>query len=1174
MSISSVDTSKMSPLELATHRQQLAADPFENIYVSANAGSGKTRVLVSRVARLLLSDKTLQPSKILCLTYTKAAAAEMQSRLFALLGEWSIADDETLTQALNSLDGKQVKRSKEALRDARNLFAKALETPEGLKVQTLHAFCERLLRRFPIEAGIAPGYEALDDADRSKLLSKIKDQIFERALEKPSSDLAKSITLLARDKSDDFISNAMIWAANNMRGVQNWAKVGLGPLAETLALNVDDTASGIQSEIMANIPRAAMKAAADELSRSGSSNQKIAQKIYGVLEAPDEPNNFDAYLDIFFTQSRNPRATIAYSKIAEELLGKKDNYGSESERIFAGYDRYLGAKILEQTRAIFAITTEAAKRYGQLKKQMRRLDFNDQTELARDLLTRQEARQWVLYKLDQGVDHILIDEAQDTAPRQWDIIDAVSAEFAHDRDANRTKFAVGDEKQSIYSFQGAKPELFLDRLQKQVAANSDTKNISLTMSFRSAENILTAVDAVFVDAGAVNHIFDRPPAGDLPRHQANRSDSGRVELWPIAPAPEKGEAERAWDFTKAVDAPSALSAREQLAKTIARTVSVWLETGETITERSGATRPMRAGDIMILVKKRSSLFDAVIRNLKLMGVAVAGADRLTLTDNIGVQDLISLGKFIALPSDDLSLAEVLKSPIFGLADDHLLQIAYDRKDSLWESLCEKAAQNPTLLEARSVLREIMGFAPELAPYEFYARVLSTLMPARGHGPRESILRRIYSRLGVEAADPIDVFLSRALAHQRSGPPALDRFLRDMADDDNQVKREADNAANEVRVMTVHGAKGLEAPVIILPDTTDAPKGKARPFEMQSLDETEQSGYVLRAKSGQAPAALAHLNALQEQSGRQESLRLLYVAMTRAESRLIICGHQFRSKAYEEDSWYDWVKRGFEHIPHGEIKREPQDFGEALCFGARAQSGQHDAAQQRETALPDWISQKAKQEPSATRRVTPSHLLAGPDASGAPAIRSPLDILTPSMAGAGLGRFGRGNLIHKLLEILPDAEPQRRNSIAESYLSAQSFMTPELEVEITEEVFAVLEHPDFAALFSEGSRAEVSLAGSAKGLPEGVFINAQIDRLSVTETEVWIVDYKSNRPPPQTQDAVADIYIAQLAAYRALARDIYPDKAVRCALLWTDEPRLMVINDTRLDDFDLRKALTR
>ena len=209
-----------------------------------------------------------------------------------------------------------------------------------------------------------------------------------------------------------------------------------------------------------------------------------------------------------------------------------------------------------------------------------------------------------------------------------------------------------------------------------------------------------------------------------------------------------------------------------------------------------------------------------------------------------------------------------------------------------------------------------------------------------------------------------------------------------------------------------------------------------------------------------------------------------------------------------------------------------------------------------------------------RRVTPSYLLAGSASSGAPAIRSPLDILTPSAAGAGLGRFGRGNLIHKLLEILPDAEPQRRKSITESYLSAQSFMTPELEAEITEEVFAVLDSPEFAALFSEGSRAEVSLAGSAKGLPEGVFINAQIDRLSVTETEVWIVDYKSNRPPPQTQDAVADIYIAQLAAYRALARDIYPDKTVRCALLWTDEPRLMVIDDKRLDDFDLRKALSQ
>lgn len=1168
-------TPQMTPLQVATDHQQQAADPARNVYVAANAGSGKTRVLVSRVARLLLADKDLEPGKILCLTYTKAAAAEMQSRLFDMLGKWSIADDKTLSEKLDALDGERKKRSSEKLREARGLFAKALETPEGLKVQTIHAFCERLLRRFPIEAGIAPGYEALDDQERASLLTRIKADIFDRALAAPDGELGAAITFLARDKADSFLDAILIWATHNERAALNWAETGLAPMADYLGIEPDITAERVKRDTLAGIPIEAMRGAAHELASSGVANQKIAAKIYAVLENINAATAFDAYLDIFLTQARSPRSKVANSGIATDLLGtNKDGYGVEARRIFSAYERYLSALVFEQSRAIFHIATLAAKFYKRAKTRLRRMDFNDQIAMARDLLQNTQAREWVLYKLDQGVDHILIDEAQDTAPEQWDIVDAVSAEFIHSPDKPRTKFAVGDEKQSIYSFQGAKPELFLDRIQGEIARLEQTKNVSLTMSFRSSQNVLRAVDAVFSDAGAVREIFDRPPAGDAARHQAHREDLGRVELWPVAPAPEKSEDEQAWDFTAETMAPvdglSRLSARERLARTIAQTIKTWLDTGEAVTDRkTGEPRPIRPGDIMILVKKRSDFFNAVIRNLKLAGVAVAGADRLTLTDNIGVQDLISLGRFIALPSDDLSLAEVLKSPLFGLSDDHLFTLAYKREATLWESLLK--AQAPVFLEAKNLLRTIMGFAPGLAPYEFYARVLATLMPEQSgvDRPRESVLRRIYSRLGLEAADPIALFLSRALAHQRSGPPALDRFLRDMIDDDNLVKREAESAANEVRVMTVHGAKGLEAPVVILPDTTDGPISAARGL---TLDKIDAGGFVLRPAAKYAPQSLSPLIARDEDAQKQESLRLLYVAMTRAESRLIICGYQFRGKDCVPESWYDWAQRGFNHLPEDQIKKDPHDFGTALCFGPSLITARDGGERQEHKSLPEWTSKPADKERSTTRRVTPSHLLAGPDNTLAPAMRSPLDVLKPALDGAGLGRFGRGNLIHKLLEILPEAARDRRANIADSFLTAQPNMTPHLREEIISEVFAVLDHPDFAPLFAPGSRAEVSLAGSAPGLPEGVFINAQIDRLSVTKDAVWIVDYKSNRPPPKRQDDVSPLYIAQLAAYRALARDIYKDRAVHCALLWTDEPRLMVIDDDRLDSFDLNRAL--
>ncbi len=1185
-----------SPLAEASARQRAAADPRRSVFVSANAGSGKTRVLVSRVSRLLLSG--VAPAKILCLTFTKAAAAEMQARLFEALGEWSVMGDEALQKDLSNLDGDNRLRSPEALASARRLFAQALETPEGLKIYTIHAFCERILRRFPVEAGIAPGYDSADDRDKKDMLAAIKMKLARRALASPQGELAAAINILSAESDDSVIDGLYDWAAGQNYEVMEWQETGLSPLANILGIEAGLTPEQAKIQAWEGAPKNDIRVAAEELRwHKNVTNQAAGQAIQDALCAGDALKSYEIYAPVFFTQKDVPRSRVSSARIADDLFGSKDNYGTEALRMFAALERVKAAQLLQKTGAIFTLSGEVARQYRKAKRARRLMDFNDQIRLTRALLTNSAARDWVRYKLDNGVDHVLVDEAQDNSAVQWDIIDAISEEFSAEQTSARTRFAVGDEKQSIYSFQGAKPELFLDRIQAETLLLSDTQFIPLSMSFRSAPQILRFVDAVFNDCEAGEQMFSAAPVGDLPSHIAHRADIGRAELWPLTLAPQKGEGESAWSFDQIiapatdpitklggapVDSLSQSSSREQLAVSIARKIKLWLDEGESVFDRElNGPRPMRAGDIMILVRKRSAFFDAVIRNLKLAGVAVAGADKLKLTESIGVQDLISLGRFIALPSDDLSLAEVLKSPIFGLDDKDLIALTAPqngKKQNLWERL--NTAEGTQFYEARASLRKITSFAPGLAPYELYARILATLMPNQAGqsgqsggagGAPQSVLRRLYGRLGLEAADPIEAFLSRALTYQRSGAPSLDGFLSEMAGDGSELKRDAGGAGNQVRVMTVHGAKGLESPVVILPDTTQIPTDRAGGFNIDKLPNGD--GYVARQKKGDISQCLSHIPQCAEAARGQEYLRQLYVALTRAESRLVICGFQSggANAALKEGTWYHWASCAFDAL--GMPAADDCDDG-LRAFGERALAARSSALKPDKIVVPDWAQFTAPAEPPNKRRITPSHLLG---AGGLPAARSPLAGLT-GLGGLGTAkgsdamRFGRGIMIHKLLEILPDLAPPRRRPIASDYLDAQPHMSAALKGDIIATVFGVLDAPQFSSLFGAGSRAEVSLAGTASGLPEGIYINAQIDRLAVSGNEVWIVDYKSNRPPPQTARQVSPAYIAQMAAYRALAREIYPKHAVRCALLWTDAPSLMELGDEVLDSFDLHTAI--
>ena len=1073
----------------------------------------------------------------------------MQERLFATLGNWSVLKDDKLHEDLTTLFGQapETLTPPVELPKARELFAKALETPEGLKVQTIHAFCERILSRFPIEAGVLPGFEPLDEVEMAALRGDVETQILYEAMEAPEGELAKALDVLTLERADASLEDLFKWMAFSPQKIAAWEAVGLEGLVVSLNLNEIREPEDIASNFWKGITEIELSAAIDDLSwSSGKRDQGRAGILKSVEKIDTNLDKFIACHSIWLTGDNEITKQLVAKgtpPIGRAFLeGQAERYRVASEAIRASH-------IFALTESVFNIARRYSSLYAEAKHRARGLDYSDQILFVRRLLQNSEAADWVRYKLDGGIKHILLDEAQDTSPEQWEIINILAAPFFQpspddDPMRPRTLFAVGDEKQSIYGFQGAKPEQFLSEIRRH--STHATTDIRMAMSFRSTQEVLNLVDAVLFDCGGMTQMFDPeefPPASDEVRHIAHRQDKGLVELWPVTPPPEKIEEKEAWDTTP-VDAAGEGHQIEVLSKKIAATIKDWIDTGAPIFDRkTKRTRPIQAQDILILVRRRGPLFESVIRQLKRHEIPIAGADRLELSDATIVKDLIALSRVCLLPSDDLSLAETLKSPLFGFDDEALMEVAIDRPASLWEALETRAP------EEHKILSKFIEFSRSLTPYDFYARVLD-YKDADGCAMRE----RFYRRLSLEARDALEAFLHQALEHQSRAAPNLQNFLHAFSQGEVQIKREQDSSLAEVRVMTVHGAKGLESPIVILPDTTNNPT-------LREVLLPDEAGGQIWNKDG-----ASYVDDVKEAAKtrmEQEQLRLLYVAMTRAESRLIVCGpHVGRDNAkLKPGCWYDWVKRGLEALDaktyDAPFTREVDgELVTGLRYGAPAEpyTVEDKVDEANASDMPDWVTRPAAHE-GRRQRVTPSHLLSNPPVD--------MPVRSPSKA-SDVNVFRRGNLIHKLLEILPEIPMERRRDTAEKMLESYKDVAAKLRGQIIDEVFAVLEHPEFAPIFADGSRAEVSLAGSAKGLPDGLYLNAQIDRLCVTQDSVTIVDYKSNRPAPTQPEDVADLYLGQMAAYRELAREIYPGQVVNCALLWTDGPHLMPLPNALLD----------
>jgi ATP-dependent helicase/nuclease subunit A len=1166
--------------ESTARLQRAAADPAVSAWVSANAGTGKTHVLTMRVLRLLLAGTS--PDRILCLTYTKAAAAEMSSRVFERLAGWVTADDQALSGQLVELLG----RAADAVETerARQLFAVAIETPGGLKVQTIHAFCERLLQRFPLEAGVPPQFATLDDASCRSMQRQAIDEVLTAATQDKRSRLGQSlqcaVTYAVDDRFDDMLRDALAkrdWleAAGRLDlGEPNVFAAAEALYRRAFGLAPGATVAELEQQIAALLSSSEIERARDVLRTGSNGDIKLAACMEAAMGTATPRQLCDCLATFFMTAGGTPRDRLMTKALAAEHATLHAKL-QDAQAQFVQLQRDRGHLIVVQsTIALLELADEVMRRYGEHKARRAALDFDDLIRKTALLLDQHASAEWVLYKLDGGLDHILVDEAQDTSPVQWSVIEALAREFFAGAGARtelvRTLFAVGDEKQSIYGFQGARPDMFARVGRSFAAAAVDAglrwSNVPLTLSFRSVAPVLGAVDKVFADASRTPGMAD---GGDAIRHMANRlGQAGLVEIWDTEKSGESGVAE-AW---APLDEAPVSSPVARLAARIAETVEGWLDRGERLASED---RPINPGDILILVRKRRPFADTIVNALKERGIPVAGADRISLLDQIAVQDLMAVGDFILLPEDDLNLAALLKSPLFGLDDDDLLALAPGRKGSLWTSLLAAAESGQRFERAAVTLKRWRAEADYTPPYEFFVAVLN----------HDGGRTRLLERLGPEAADAIDEFISLALRYDEQSPPSLQGFLDWLRHTELVVKRDMEQGRGEVRVMTVHGAKGLEAPIVFLPDTCSTQSGE-RPGGLLQLPDAERPPHVPEPfcwpvkGSSQLPVVQ---NARQRASLREaeERNRLLYVALTRARDRLYIGGFE-GPRGRTNGCWYNLVTQALA----GELTETQDARGRRVLRLECGQQAAHEMpkrkAEDADAAIapPPWAERNAPREPVVMLPLTPSRLAPlETDGDGEPvekpddgSLRREPPAISPSDP-AGQHRFLRGTLTHALLQHLPTLERSGWERAAHRFVEARgAVLSARTRASIVAETMAVLTSPQFASLFGPDSIAEVPIVAEIAapgGKGPTLRLTGQIDRLARTSEGVLIVDYKTNRPPPKRAEDAPDAYVLQLAAYRLALRQIYGGAMVRAALLWTEGPHITEIPANTLDNAEKR-----
>ncbi len=1107
--------------------QASASRPDGQVWLSASAGAGKTQVLTARVLRLLLNDAN--PESILCLTFTKAGAAEMADRIHERLGAWVTLPEADLTKELFAL-GEPHMDNRQA--DARQLFAKVLDARGGgLRIQTIHSFAQTVLAAFPAEAGLIVGFRPVEGREEMQLKRQALSTLVATAEKEHRQGTIDRLQLLARQIGEDATRKLLDRCAQAPEAMEQMGS-GVGPLVRRW-LGIGET------DVEAHILSCCTEGGFD---RAGIDTIRTMNVAWGTGRAADNVAAIEQWLAMEAAERALNLEVLhaAWAKKDGELKRSKGyfppdpSYFDTVEPLYAQFSGLIQMRRIAKTAvsiiAALELGQDYARVYGDAKRAAGVVDFNDMIRATLKLLKTDGIGDWIRFKLDQSIDHILVDEAQDTNSDQWDIVKALSEEFFAGEGAKadkvRTVFAVGDFKQAIFSFQGTNPEEFGKAgayFSKAIEAVGQTlETPAIDQSFRSSQPILDVVDKVMAEVGEEALGLPEPLRAHIAHVHAS-DHSGFVQLMPpFTATPDDPEAEE----SDSGDEEGWMAPAElRWASALAKQVKHWTSGGLFLDKEGRNAEP---GDVMILLRSRSELARLIVSRLYEEKVPVAGVDRLRLDAPIAVQDLMACIRFVLQPEDDLSLAALLVSPLIGWSQEELFARAHGRKVGLWQHL---RATQPE--DALFVLRELLSMADRTTPYDFLEAILSGPIAGRG---------KMLARLGEEARDPIEELLNATLQFEGTNTPSLQLFLDWFNRGEVDIKRDASKRVNAVRVMTVHGSKGLQAPIVVLADATADPSKKPK----SGLDWVADDGLaplpVFRPKQAELFGSLAASVKAQDERENQEHWRLLYVAMTRAEEHLYVGGAlkpSQEAKGVSEKSWHHKVAAGMLRLD----ETAHSEDGTLTLYrkGKRRSGGDKDREAERWAhPIPDWAKLPAREESRPPRPLAPS-ALGVEDAASSP----PPD---PALRAAA----ERGRILHALFERLPAVRPEDRVAAARRWLSAQQ--VDDVEALITS-ALAVIEHPDLAHVFAQDALAEAPLAG----VVEGQVIAGTVDRLIVTDTQVTVVDYKTGRRVPATEDAVPTYHKAQMAAYAAVLEGIFPGRTVQAALLYTSGPTLITLS---------------
>lgn len=1120
-----------STLDIANHQQREAANPNISTFVSASAGSGKTKLLTDRILRLLLAGTPAR--KILCLTYTKAAAAEMAIRLNQRLGAWVMMPEGQLGLELDALG---VTATSKALANARQLFGEILDLPGGIRISTIHAFCQSLLKRFPLEANLSPYFELEDEADSKNQLRAARelilgnatkiDAIYSLAAETNETEFAKTVQIYAQDSEVSAIFDGL--SATTIKHLQ------------AAALGVSDASEDDLHQESVAIPRQTkLIAALRQVEKSGTpSGQGWAIKCLDWLAADNitRVETFDTWWRQYFNKN-NTRQDLK-KKIGKQLLTQQDAIAAEidleRDRLETINEQMRALRLAKYNASMVDLIAPILQHHHVNKAEQSLVSYADLIAKTIGLLSNQSQVAWILYKLDDGIDHLLLDEVQDTSPAQWQITNAITDEFFNGlgaREISRSVFAVGDQKQSIFSFQGADLDSFTTakfRFSELVKnAGNNWLDGELSVSFRSTEPVLKLVDAIFSEGSACRGVCQ---PGTLRHFISRTGQAGRVTLWPVT---KSMDASPPPDWDAAENYISVKSEKAVLANKISEHIQSALAQKTYLPSRD---RPVKAGDFLILVRHRDELVHELTRACKARDIPISGLDRLVLTSQQAVSDLLALCDSLLLPSDDVAFAQFLVSPLGGLTDESLMDLAINRRGSLSLALSARRAERLDWRKANEYFQTLRKQVDFISPYSLLSIALGPL------GGRV----RLMQRLGTEAGEPIDEMLAEAQSYVQSHPASLQQFVFDLRQSGATVKREPEGAGDVVRIMTVHGAKGLQAPIVILPDTTSIPKSSDHLFWLQVPQQARSIPIYCPHKDLRSEAITTAVADAKERK-IEEYNRLLYVALTRAEDYLIICGAEGKH-AIPAESWYNAIRLGF-----AKLSAEPAEDGtlQLSC----AQSTTPDRASRQDSfthselpgwagAAPEWQFTPPRLETKRPEPLAPSR--STDDQETPKTTTSPLFGITPG--SSGVSAMAQGKIVHALLQHLPSLDASERPEAAKNYLNQPVLGLPKkMQTGIAATVLNIFNDDATSALFSPGSRAEVPLAGIAGDIE----IGGLVDRLVVTDRSVIIADFKTDRNPPATNAEIPPAYLRQLAAYSIIVQQIFPNKTIICQLIWTE-----------------------